>query len=216
MPAVTFDGTLYLVTDFSLSLGRSLVEVVRASVAGGVTCVQLREKEISTRDFVILGRAVKAALAGSGVPLIINDRADVALAVEAEGLHIGQSDLSYPDARRLMGPGAIIGLSVETSEQAREALRWQPDYVAASPVFSTPTKTDTASALGLEGVGEIRNIVGPVVPLIAIGGLHADNIAGVIRAGADGVAVVSALCSAPDPMRAAQRLKAIIETAKKG
>lgn len=203
---------LYLVTDNSLSLGRSLLDVIGEALRGGVTIVQLREKDIATREFVELARAVGSLLAPLSVPMIINDRVDVALAAGADGLHLGQSDMTYIDARRLMGTDAIIGLSIENSAQAVESIRLDGlDYVGASPIFSTPTKTDTAPALGLAGLEQIRGIVR--VPIVAIGGLNRDNIPAVISAGADGIAVVSAICSAPDPAEAARLLNTIINKA---
>lgn len=199
---------LYLVTDRALCMGRSLTEIVAAAVAGGVSMVQLREKQISSRDFVELARAVKRVLEPSGVPLIINDRMDIAMIVEAEGLHIGQSDISYADARRIMGKDAIIGLSVENINQALECRDWGVDYVGASPVFGTPTKIDTASELGLEGLHEVKQLVD--CPVVAIGGINGGNIADVVRAGADSVAVVSAICSAVDPRKAASDLRKLM------
>lgn len=206
------DLSLYLVTDRGLSLGRSTVDIVRAAVAGGVTCVQLREKECSTRQFVTEARAVRELLAGTGIPLIINDRIDVALAVGADGVHLGQTDMLIADARRLVGSSMLIGISAECVDDAVRAQAEGADYVGISPVFSTPTKTDTAPALGLEGVGLIRAAVS--LPLVGIGGIDPGNAAEVIRAGCDGVAVVSAIVSAPDPQKAATELKTIIRQAK--
>lgn len=207
---------LYLVTDRALSQGRPLAEIVRAAAAGGATMVQLREKECDTREFVELGRALHDLLKPLGIPLIVNDRADIARVIEAEGLHIGQHDMTYADARGVLGPEAIIGLSVENEEQARECLSFAGlDYIGASPVFATPTKTDTAQALGLEGLQRLRRIVGPEMPMVAIGGINRSNIQDIIRSGADGVAVVSAICSAPDPEAAARALLHEIKQAKR-
>lgn len=206
------DLSLYLVTDRSLSLGRSTVDIVRAAVDGGATCVQLREKECSTRQFVAEARAVREVLAGTGVPLIINDRLDVALAVGADGVHLGQTDMHIADARRVVGSSMLIGISAECVEDAVRAEAEGADYVGISPVFSTPTKTDTAPALGLEGVAAIRAAVS--LPLVGIGGVKPENAAEILRAGCDGVAVVSAIVSAPDPQRAASELKTIIRAAK--
>ncbi|MDY0307900.1 MAG: thiamine phosphate synthase [Desulfovibrionaceae bacterium] len=206
------DLSLYLVTDRGLSLGRSTVDIVRAAVAGGVTCVQLREKECSTRQFVTEARAVREVLAGTGIPLIINDRIDVALAVGADGVHLGQTDMLIADARRVVGHSMLIGISAECVEDAVRAEAQGADYVGISPVFSTPTKTDTAPALGLDGVAAIRAAVS--LPLVGIGGVKPGNAAEVIRAGCDGMAVVSAIVSAPDPRKAAAELKTIIRHAK--
>ena len=200
-----FDYSLYLVTDRALSLGRSTVEVVRAAIRGGVSCVQLREKGCSTREFMDEARLLKALLAGTGVPLFINDRLDVALAVGADGVHLGQNDLPIADARRLVGNRMIIGISAESVADAVRAEAEGADYIGASPVFTTPTKTDTAPPLGLDGLRAIRRAV--QLPLVAIGGINADNAAAVLRAGADGLAVVSAIVSAPCPRTAAAALR---------
>ena len=142
-----FDFSLYLVTDRVLSRGRTTVDIVRAAVAGGVTCVQLREKSLSTRDFIAEARLLKGLFAPMGIPLIINDRLDVALAVGADGVHLGQQDMDIVDARRLAGPGLAIGISVESLEDALRAQARGADYIGISPVFATPTKADTASPL---------------------------------------------------------------------
>ena len=200
-----FDYSLYLVTDRRLSLGRSTVEVVAAAVSGGVTCVQLREKHCSTREFLEEARRVRELLVGTGVPLIINDRLDVALAVGADGVHLGQNDLAIADARRLVGNRMIIGISAESVADAIRAEAEGADYIGVSPVFTTPTKMDTAPPLGLEGLREIRRAVS--LPLVAIGSIRHDNAAEVLRAGADGLAVVSAIVSAPCPRTAAAALR---------
>ena len=205
-----FDYSLYLVTDRTLSLGRSTVEVVRAAIRGGVSCVQLREKGCSTREFMDEARLLKALLAGTGVPLFINDRLDVALAVGADGVHLGQNDLPIADARRLVGNRMIIGISAESVADAIRAEAEGADYIGASPVFTTPTKTDTAPPLGLDGLRAIRRAV--QLPLVAIGGINADNAAQVLRAGADGLAVVSAIVSAPCPRTAAAGLRQRIQS----
>ena len=205
-----FDYSLYLVTDRTLSLGRSTVEVVRAAIRGGVSCVQLREKGCSTREFMDEARLLKALLAGTGVPLFINDRLDVALAVGADGVHLGQNDLPIADARRLVGNRMIIGISAESVADAVRAEAEGADYIGASPVFTTPTKTDTASPLGLDGLRAIRRAV--QLPLVAIGGINADNAPQVLRAGADGLAVVSAIVSAPCPRTAAAGLRQRIQS----
>lgn len=210
------DPSLYLVTDRPLSLGRSLLDVVGAAVAGGVTLVQLREKEADTREFLELGRALLTLLAPHGVPLVINDRVDVALALGAAGVHLGQADMPPEDARRILGHGAHIGLSVEDLDQLRAAEALPPGLVDAyglSPIFVTPTKTDAGPGWGLEGLAQARAVVarGSRRPLIAIGGIHAGNAAAVLRAGADGLAVVSAICSAPEPGRAASELRNIVQ-----
>lgn len=206
------DYSLYLVTDRPLCRGRSLLEVVKAAVSGGATVVQLREKHCPTGEFIHLARQLKKLLQGSGVPLIINDRLDVALAVEADGLHLGQQDMAVADARRLAGSGLIIGVSAESFADALRAEREGADYLGISPVFATTTKKDAAAPLGLEGVGRIRAAVR--LPLVGIGGVNVDNVASVIAAGADGAAVVSAIVAAENPEQAARELKKRIVSAK--
>ncbi len=203
------DYALYLVTDRGLSRGRATAEIVREAVAGGATCVQLREKHGSSREFLEEAQAVQAVLRGTGVPLIINDRVDIALAVGAEGVHLGQQDMPIQAARRLGPPGWIIGVSAESLEDAIRAEQEGADYIGVSPVFATPTKTDTAVPLGLAGLREIRAAV--KIPLVAIGGMHAGNARDVIRAGADGLAVVSAIVAADSPREAARALRREIE-----
>lgn len=202
---------LYLVTDRGLAGDRPLEEVVLAAVEGGAGVVQLREKELATRAFVESARRLKALLEPRGIPLIVNDRVDVALAAGADGVHLGQEDIAYPDARALLGPDAIIGLSVETPEDVREAEGFDVDYLGVSPIFPTPTKSDTKGAWGLDGLAEVRRMSRH--RLVAIGGLNATNAADAIRAGADAVAVVSAICAAADPRRAAEELAAVVDAA---
>ena len=200
---------LYLVTDRELSLGRSLEEVVSEAVKGGVTVVQLREKDASTGEFIELARRLMKLLKPLDIPLIINDRVDVALAVDADGVHIGQSDMSYEDARRLLGPDKIIGLSVENFKDIEAANALDVDYIGISPVYGTPTKTDTAEPFGLEGLRKAVQM--SAHPTVAIGGMNASTIAEVMAAGTDGVAVVSAICSAENIRKATSDLRAIVE-----
>lgn len=204
------DLSLYLVTDRRLATGFTLEELLTRAIEGGVTVVQLREKECSSREFYELALRAKKILPPE-IPLIINDRLDIALASGASGLHLGQSDLPVEVARKHLGPEAIIGLSVENLEQLKEAVNLPVDYLAISPVFPTPTKTDTGPAWGLDGLEQARNLTD--LPLVAIGGINESNVVSVIKAGADGVAVVSAICAARDPEEAARRLRNIIEKA---
>jgi len=199
---------LYLVTDQANLHGRSLLDVVRAAVQGGVSCVQLREKELCTRDFVALARAIKQALDPWAVPLVINDRVDVALACRAHGLHLGQSDMPVELARQMLPPEVFIGLSVENLTDVQRSLSQPVDYLGVSPVFATPTKTDTALPWGLDGLRQVRGL--STLPLVAIGGIHPSNAAQVLQAGADGLAVVSAICAADDPAAAAHELSQLI------
>ncbi len=208
----SFDLSLYLVTDRSLSLGRSLESVVFDAAEGGVTMVQLREKDCSTLEFYQQAMLLKECLRPYRIPLIINDRLDIALACDAEGLHIGQSDIPYDIARKLLGKDKIIGLSVECLQDAVDANELDVDYIGISPVFGTPTKTDTAPALGLEGTREIVKISRH--PAVGIGGINQTNAADIIEAGADGISVVSAIMSASDPKQAAFQLMNIIQKSK--
>lgn len=203
------DLSLYLVTDRRLTLGRPLEQVVEEAVKGGVTIVQLREKEATSREFYELAVRLKQILYSYSIPLIINDRLDIALACDADGLHIGQEDIPYPVARKLLGPDKIIGLSVENHKDVDQANQWDIDYIGLSPVFVTNTKTNTAPALGLEGVKELTAL--SVHPSVGIGGIHPHNAGEIIRAGADGIAVVSALMSASNPRKVAEELTQIIK-----
>jgi len=208
----TVNWSLYLVTDRGLSLGRPLETIVEQALLGGATVVQLREKNCTTREFIALARRLKDITAAFAAPLIINDRADVALAADIPGLHVGQDDMDWADARRLMGPDAILGLSAGTEEHVLAAQNADVQCLGVGPVFATPTKSDAAPAWGLERLRRIRPRCRQ--PLVAIGGVNAANATDVIRAGADGLAVVSALCSAPDVRDAARRLRDAIEAAR--
>lgn len=202
---------IYLVTDQAACKGKPLESIVSDAVKAGVACVQLREKHADTRCFLKRALSLKSILGPAKIPLIINDRIDIALAVRADGVHLGQSDMPYADARRLMGPDAIIGLSVETWEDVETAQNFSVDYLGVSPVFSTPTKTDTKAPWGLGGLEKIRRYSRH--PLVAIGGLDTFNCQQVLRAGADGIAVVSAICSADNSFIATKQLVTRYETA---
>lgn len=205
------DYSLYLVTDRLLSQGRSTRQIVEAAVAGGVSCVQLREKQCGTREFIDQARSIRRMLKEKNIPLIINDRVDVALAAEADGVHLGQQDMPIDLARKISSGSLLIGISAESVEDAVRAEQDGADYIGISPVFSTPTKTDTGPPLGLAGVREIRDLV--KIPLVGIGGINHNNGASVIAAGADGIAVVSAIVSAADPAAAAEQLRDMVDRA---
>lgn len=207
----SFDIDLYLVTDRDLALGRPLTWVVEKAVRGGVTMVQLREKGLSTKDFIDEALLIKKLLTPFKVPLIINDRVDVAKGVNADGVHLGQSDMPPQMARNILGNNKIIGLSVESVEQAKEANYMNINYVAVNPVFKTPTKEELVKELGIEGVKQISSVSRH--PVVGIGSIKEHNAAEIIRAGAEGVAVVSAICSAEDPEKAA---KGLLKRVKKG
>ena len=201
---------LYLVTDQASACGRTLTDVVAAAVQGGVSCVQLREKQLNTRDFVAQAMMMKALLAPLNIPLVINDRIDVALACGAQGVHLGQSDMPVAQARRLLPPEVFIGWSVETMEDVARSASLAVDYLGVSPIHATPTKADTQAPWGLEGLRRVRSAT--ALPLVAIGGIHAGNAREVLSAGADGLALVSALCAAVDPRAAAAAMRKLCDT----
>lgn len=208
------DFKLYLVTDRRLAGGRSIEQIVRESVAGGVTVVQLREKNTSTRDFLNQAFLLRQAASELGIPLIINDRVDIALACRADGVHLGQDDMQCAIARRIMPNDVIIGISVSTVDEALQAEADGAGYLGVSPVFATPTKPDAPLPTGLGVLQEIRRAVR--IPLVGIGGINYANAGDVIRAGADGVAVVSAIVASPDPEMAARSLSSAIDEARYG
>jgi thiamine-phosphate pyrophosphorylase len=207
------DYSLYLVTDRKLSLGRSTLEVVRQAVEGGVTAVQLREKEMDSREFYLEALGIRKYLRERGIPLIINDRIDIALAVDADGAHVGQEDLPLSVARKILGPGKIIGASVFTPEEARQAEAMGADYLGLSPIFVTSTKPELTNQIGLEGIGPIRRATR--LPIIGIGSMNEGNAFSVIQAGLNGIAVVSAICGKPDVRAAAERIKREVLRARK-
>lgn len=198
------DLSLMLVTDAA----GAFVETVLAAVEGGVTIVQLRDKEADDATLTEAARALKHRLAPLGVPLIVNDRVAVARAAGADGVHLGQSDGDPAIAREILGPEPLIGLSVTAPDQTDTVDPAVVDYVGLGPVFPTATKPDAAAPLGLDGFRTTRGSID--LPVIAIGGIDAANANSVIRAGADGLAVVSAICGAPDPRAAALALRQAI------
>ena len=203
------DYILYLVTDRNLARGRSIEEIVTEAVMGGVTVVQLREKDLSTGDFLRQAFSLKELTDRMGVPLIINDRLDIAMACGTAGVHLGQDDMDCAQARRIAGEEMVIGVSVSSPEEAVKAELDGASYLGVSPVFSTPTKTDAPAPAGLEGLCRIREMVR--IPLVGIGGISAANAPDVIRSGADGIAVVSAIMASSDPCMAARRLRSVME-----
>ncbi|MGL1930861.1 MAG: thiamine phosphate synthase [Desulfotalea sp.] len=209
---IDIDYSLYLVTDRSLITDQPLAECILAAIKGGVTCVQLREKNLSTREFVGEAKHLMKLLKPLNIPLIINDRIDVALACNADGVHLGQSDMTIQDARRIMNKNSIIGISAESYEDAIQAELDGADYIGVSPVFATSTKEDTAPPLGLEGLAIIRKDVS--IPLVGIGGINTKNVAELIRHGVDGVAVISAIIGTTSPLQSAIKLSQIINMQK--
>lgn len=206
------DYSLYLVTDRFLAGGRSLEHIVREGIDGGVTVVQLREKNARTRHFLDQALRFKRVTSESGIPLIINDRLDIAMACEAEGVHLGQEDMSCRLARRIAGKDMIIGVSVSTLDEALAAETEGADYLGVGPLFATLTKADALAPTGLDILSEIRRAV--YIPLVGIGGITPGNVGSVIRSGADGAAVVSAVVSHPDPESAARQLLSAIRQAR--
>lgn len=197
-----FDLSLYLVTDAPLCAAIGLERTVVEAVKGGVSFVQLRDKHASDADMIAQAKRLKAALAGSGVPLVINDRLEVALQSGADGLHVGQSDTAVQEARTALGPKAFIGLSINTLEQLHAAPVSLLDYVGLGPVFATPSKSDHAAPLGFEGLAQLA--AASSLPSVAIGGLKAAHAEQVFQAGAHGLAVISAICGQPSPYAAAR------------
>lgn len=209
---MSVDYSLYLVTDRSLSSGRSNLDIVKSAVEGGVTVVQLREKSAGTREFLHEALSVADYCRKNNVSLIINDRIDIALAVSADGVHLGQDDMPIEYARRIVGKEMIIGISVFNETEAVAAQTAGADYLGVSPLYTTPTKPELTKAVGLEGLARIRQAV--AVPLVAIGSIKSHNAADAIKAGADGIAVVSAIVSDPDPKQAASDLVTVIRKAR--
>lgn len=204
--------TLYLVTDDKQDID-TFSSVLTEAVKGGVTMVQVREKHGDVRAFIERALCAKSILAGTGVPLIINDRVDVALAVDADGVHLGQSDMPATLARNLLGEDKILGLSVESKSQLEEAKMLPVDYLGISAIFSTPTKSDVKYEWGIEGL--VHAVKGSPFPTVAIGGINESNLVGVVTTGVHGIALVSAICHATSPKIAAENLLSKILSAQK-
>ncbi|WP_221394059.1 thiamine phosphate synthase [Dyadobacter sp. NIV53] len=201
---------LYLVTDEAACIGRDFFWVVEEAVKGGVTMVQLREKSLGTRAFIDRAKRLKDLLQPYNVPLIINDRVDIALAVDADGVHVGQSDMYYDTLNNLLPKGKIIGISAEKQDDVFEAESWDISYLAVSPLYATPTKTNTEKPWQTEGLKWVKS--NSRHPLVVIGGLNITNSFEAMQNGANGIAVISAICSAKSPREAAQSLLASLTT----
>ena len=199
---------LYLVTDDKQDID-TLCHVVAEAIKGGVTMVQIREKHGDVRAFIERSLAIKEVLKNSRVPLIINDRVDVALAVQADGIHLGQSDMPANLARQLIGPDMILGLSVENETQLREAQDLPVDYLGISAIFSTPTKTNIIKEWGIDGL--TKAVKESKLPLVAIGGINETNIKKVADTQVDGIALVSAICHATSPKQASEGLLELMD-----
>lgn len=207
------DYALYVLTDAQLSRGRSHREVIAAAIRGGTTIVQYREKNASTRLMIDEALELRDLCRAHGVPFIVNDRVDIALAVDADGVHVGQEDMPASLARKLIGHNKILGVSAENVEQARAAIADGADYVGAGAIFATATKADANKPIEIPGLLKIARAC--TIPIVGIGGINASNAASVIRAGAVGVAVVSAMVGADDVERAARELRDMVESARK-
>jgi thiamine-phosphate pyrophosphorylase len=210
------DLRLYALIDPAHAGGHDVVELARLVAQGGATMVQLRDKRSATRLMVERARDIRASLAALAVPLLINDRIDVALACVADGVHVGQQDMAVADARRLLGRQAIIGLSISTAAQAEAAPLELVDYIGVGGVFATSSKENPAPPIGVAGLARIAGIVrrrAPGLPLCGIAGITTDNAAHTIAAGADGVAVISALSLDRDPQAAARGMRAVVDAA---
>lgn len=201
---------VYVIVDRRFTRGRPVTEIVRAALQGGATVIQLREKEANTREMIALAEAIHAITREAGVPLIVNDRVDVALAVGAEGVHLGPEDMPVDTARAILGPERIIGASAGTVEEALEAERAGASYLGVGDVFGTKSKADAGTPIGLAGLAEIATSVS--IPVVAIGGITPKKAEQAIAAGATGVAVISAVVSAQDPEAATRQLVAAVHS----
>ncbi|KEO84377.1 thiamine phosphate synthase [Tumebacillus flagellatus] len=203
------DSRLYVITGHAFSKGRGLEEVISAALRGGADCIQLREKDFSGRELLEAGHLLRRLTREAGARLIINDRIDVARAVDADGVHLGQDDLPIEVAREMLGPGKIVGISTHNVEEALAAERAGADYIGLGPMKPTKTKLDTEPVVGPSGVLAVRQAV--QVPIVAIGGITAADTAEIIRNGANAVAVISAVVGATDVEAAAREIRGIVD-----
>jgi thiamine-phosphate pyrophosphorylase len=213
---VKVDVRVYGLVDPQIAAGRSLADLARAAADGGATLIQLRAKDQSTREMVREAKAIHAALRGTNVPLLINDRVDVVLASGAEGVHLGADDMELADARRLLGPDAIIGATLKNAGELPYLMSAPIDYACIGGVFDTVHKDNPDAPLGLAGLTVLRREAARVLgalPVGAIAGINAANAASVIAAGADGVAVIGALFGGADARAAARELRAVVDGA---
>lgn len=206
---------LYVITSDYRSAGRGHLDVARAALAGGADALQLRDKALGGRELLRLAVEIRRMVkeSGSGCLFLVNDRVDVTLASRAHGVHLGQEDLPAAAARELLGPALVLGVSAGTVEEALKAEREGADYLGVGPVFPTPSKPDAGEPIGLEGLRAIRRAVG--LPLVAIGGINEGNLEKVFEAGADGVAVISAVSSAADMEEAVLRLRRAVDACRR-
>jgi len=209
---MSIDYSLYLILDPELAPPRPLAELAREAIEGGVSVLQLRYKGGKSREFLKLAKRIKEISAECGIPLIINDRLDIALAAGADGVHLGQEDLPPQEARRILGSQVILGVSAASLEEAQEAEGAGASYIGLGSIFPTSSKPDAGRPIGTEIISEVSRSVR--IPVVAIGGIQIDNAEEVIRKGASGVAVISAILQARDTKKAAQQLKMVIERAR--
>ncbi len=213
MPAVKpFDLSVYVITDARLSRGRTNVEVVTEAMAGGATCIQLREKGLSTRDYFHLAEELRELTMEKGVTFIVNDHLDIALAVGADGVHLGQEDLPASVARRMIPPEMILGVTARNVHQAKQFQEAGATYLGVGAVYFTGTKNNTGSPIGLQGLAEICRSV--KIPVVGVGGINLERAGPVIAAGASGVALVSAVASAPNIARAVEEIAHAVDQAR--
>jgi thiamine-phosphate pyrophosphorylase len=207
-----FDLSLYVIADRAIGHDRPLEDIVAAAIRGGATMIQYREKTLPVRQMVEVGRRLKAITEPAGVTFIVDDRVDVALAIDADGVHVGPDDLAVADARRLLGPDKIVGASAGTVAEAVRAEADGADYIGVGSIFATTSKPDAGEAIGVEVLSQVRSAVR--IPIVAIGGITHANAAEAIHSGAHGVAVIFAVVGADDVREAARRLAEIVRGAR--
>ena len=212
MDPLKADWTLHVITDRHLSGDRDPLDIVRLAVQGGATVVQLRDKDGPTRDMVALGRALRQLTRELGVAFLVNDRVDVALALDADGAHVGQDDLPAEMARALLGPGRLLGVSAATPDEARAAQAAGADYIGTGTVYPTGSKADVGEPVGLARLADVTRAV--TIPVVAIGGIGSGRAGPCIAHGAAGVAVISAIVAQSDPQAAARQLRQEIDAAR--
>jgi thiamine-phosphate pyrophosphorylase len=208
------DVSLYVITDARVARGRDQVELIAGAIAGGATAVQLRDKEMPARDQLALGRRLRDLTRAKRCALIVNDRVDLALAIDADGVHLGQDDLPPSAVRALLGHNRLIGVSVGNPDEFELVRQEGADYIGTGPLAATGTKGDAGAAIGTAGVRAVREITN--LPMVAIGGVNRENAAGALVAGANGIAVISAVLGADDPERAARELRLIVDASRRG
>ena len=201
---------LYLVTDRYLCGKLGPIDTVKQAVMGGVTCVQLRDKDCTTDELIRYGKHIKEFLDHKNIPLIVNDNLEAAIQIGASGIHVGQSDMKVSDIRDIIGSSMIVGLSCENLEQARLVDSKDVDYIGISPLFTTPTKQNHSTPIGMQGLSDMVELLD--LPCVAIGGIKVEHCREIFSRGASGVAVISAICGQPSPKIAARRFRSEIES----